>query len=223
MLLRHLQSFLADLYFSILQTIMKCHNIAKRKAAQPLKTTEIRCKYTDPQSGFTEYFVVPVNRIRGLWYSEANIDESNLILYRFDKRKAAQYNKRPKVFPKPPAPAPTPSKKRVAAGSNGTQVRVNQSLPRNNPNNPLSYEAMFTAALERHRMDTVTLLKESAARGEKSVSVAAIGEARKRANALMLKFMGRLYRTEPQITAELSKAESDAVQVYIADAKKKRS
>ena len=225
----------------ILQTIIKCHNIAKRKASQPLKTTEIRCKYIDPLSGFTEYFVVPVNRIRGLWYSEANIDEHNLILYRFDKRRAAQYNKRPKVFPKPPAPAPpapapapvcktgpTPPKTRVAAVPNATQVRVNQSLPQGNSNSQ-SYETMFTRALEKHKMDTFKLLKESADRGEKSVSIAAIGEARKenvavmrRANALMLKFGGR-HRTEAQLTAALSKAESDAVQVYIADARKKRS
>ena len=101
---------------------------------------------------------------------------------------------------------------------------LNESLPKDNSH---SYEAMFTAALEKHKMDTVKLLKDSAARGEKSVSVTAIGEARKenvagirRANALMSKFIGRLYRTEPQITAELSRAESDAVQVYIADAKK---
>ena len=177
-----------------------------------------------------------MNRIRGLWYSEANIDEHNLILYRFDKRKAAQYNKRPKVFPKPPAPAPapapvyktgpTPPKKRVAAVPNTTQVRVNQSLPGSSNSQP--YETMFTRALEKHKMDTVKLLKESAARGDKSVSVAAIGEARKenvavmrRANALMLKLRGK-HRTETEITAAVSKAESDAVQVYIADARKNR-
>ena len=103
---------------------------------------------------------------------------------------------------------------------------LNESLPKGNSH---SYEAMFTVALEKHKMDTVKLLKESAARGERSVSVTAIGEARtenvavmRRANALMSKFMGRLYRTEPQITAELSRAESDAVQVYIADAETKR-
>ena len=103
---------------------------------------------------------------------------------------------------------------------------LNESLPKDDSH---SYEAMFTAALEKHKMDTVKLLEESAARGEKSVSVNAIGEARKenvavmrRANSLMSNFIGRIYRTEPQITAELSRAESDAVQVYIADAETKR-
>ena len=228
---------------------MKCHNIARRKASQPLKTTEIRCKYIDPLTGFSEYFVVPVNRIRGLWYSEANIDEHNLIYYRFDKRRAAQHNKRPKVFPKPPPPepapqkpqpapapapiqkqkiAPPPPKKKVSAVPKSTQVRVNHSLPQPQGNNQ-SYETMMSAALEKHKIDTVKLLKESAARGEKSVSIGAIGEARKenvavmrRANTLLLKFGGK-HRTESEITKALSKAESDAVQMYIADARKKRS
>ncbi len=223
---------------------MKCHNIAKRKASQPLKTTEIRCKYIDPLTGFFEYFVVPVNRIRGLWYSEATIDEHNLIYYRFDKRRAAQHNKRPKVFPKPPAPAPapqpapaptpahkigpTPAKKKFSPAPNTTQVRVNHALPQPQGNNQ-SYETMFSAALEKHKMDTAKLLKESAARGEKSVSIGAIGEARKenvavmrRANTLLLRFGGK-HRTEAEITKALSKAENDAVQLYIADARKNRS
>jgi len=212
--------------------MIKCHNIAKRKASQPLKTTEIRCKYIDPLTGFTEYFVVPVNRVRGLWYSEANIDEHNLILHRFDKRRAAQHNKRPKVFPKPPAPEPAPApappappKKKISVVPNSTQVRVNQSLPQGNRQ---SYETMFTGALAQHKLDTVKLLKESAAKGEKSVSIAAIGEARKenvavmrRANTFALKFGGK-HRTEQEITAALSKAENDAVQLYIAEARKKK-
>ena len=88
---------------------------------------------------------------------------------------------------------------------------------------------MFKGALEKHKLDTVKLLMESAARGEKSVSIAAIGEARKQnvammrhANTMSLKKGGK-HRTEQEITAALSKAEQDAVQLYIVEARKKKS
>ena len=44
----------------------------------------------------------------------------------------------------------------------------------------------------------------------------------RRANTLLLKFGGK-HRTEAEITTALSKAESDAVQLFIADARKKWS
>jgi hypothetical protein len=163
-----------------------------------------------------------VNRIRGLWYSETNIDESNLILYRFDKRRQAQQNKRP---PKPSAPviskpAPTPPKATAAPD-------LNSMLPSQKMGK--SYEAMFNEALNKHKIDTFELLKQSAAKGEKSVSVAAIGEARKanatvmrHANSMILKQGGK-HRTDQEMKEELSSAENKAVQMYIANARKKKS
>jgi hypothetical protein len=208
-------------------TITKCQNIAKRKAAQPLKTTEIRCKYLDPSTGFTEYFVVPVNRIRGIWYSEANIDESNLILYRYDQRKLVQRNKRP---PKPPTPPPAPYKPRPTPPKAKVVANVPNSMLPVQSKALQSYVAMYNEAVQKHKMDTFELLKQSAARGEKSVSVAAIGEARKvnvavmrRANANILKHSGKQFHKEQEVTAALSRAESEAVQLYIADAQKKKN
>ena len=180
----------------------------------------------DPLTGFTEYFVVPVNRIRGIWYSEANIDESNLVLYRFDQRKLAQQGKRPPKPPTPPPapykPGPTPAKAKVATATVPNSMLPSQSKAIQ------SYESMYNEALQKHKIDTFELLKKSAAKGEKSVSVAAIGEARKvnvavmrRANANMMKHSGK-YRKEQEITAALSRAEGEAVQLYIAEAQKKR-
>jgi hypothetical protein len=174
-----------------------------------------------------------VNRIRGLWYSEANIDENNLILYRFDKRKATQHNKRPKVFPKPkpPAPAPTykpgitPPKAKVSYVPPNS-MQANSALPQGTGQ---SYDTMFKQALEKHKLDTVELLKQSAANGEKSVSISAIGEARKENVAVMRRANtlgsndGDKHRTEQEITAALSKAEGDAVQMYIVEARKKKT
>lgn len=87
-----------------------------------------------------------------------------------------------------------------------------------------SYEAMYNEAVEKHKMDTLKLLKESAARGEKSVSVAAMGEARKvniaamsRANA-----SNTSHRNDVELHAALTRAEGDAVHLYIADAQEKK-
>jgi len=148
-----------------------------------------------------------------------------------------QQNRRPKEFPKPPAPAPapapvtkpapTPPKAKVSSVPNSGQVR--------NPNSVAlptgqSHESMFRGAVEKHKLDTVKLLTESAAKGEKSVSIAAIGKARKvniammrHANDMALKQRGGKHRTEQEITAALSKAENDAVQLYIVEARKKQS
>lgn len=89
---------------------------------------------------------------------------------------------------------------------------------------------MYNEAVQKHKMDTFELLKQSAARGEKSVSVAAIGEARKvnvavmrRANANILKHSGKQFRKEQEVTAALSRAEAEAVQLYIAEAQKKKN
>ena len=217
----------------------------KRKASQPLKMSEIRCKYTDTSTGFTEYFVVPINRVRGQWYSESVVDEQNLTLFRYEKRKVAQLNKRQKEFPKPaapkpvqaPAPAPVPApvhkprpappKKRVSAAPNSTKVRINHALPQEDRRK--SYETLYYGAKEKHKLDTFELLKQSAAKGEKRVSVAKMGEARKvniakmrRANA-MLSSCGGKHRTDAELTAALSRAESDAIKLYMEDATAKRN
>ena len=96
-----------------------------------------------------------------------------------------------------------------------------------------SYEAMYNDAVEKHKMDTLKLLKESAAKGEESVSVAAMGEARKvniaamqRANESILKHNGKQdtsHRNDVEVHAALSRAENDAVQLYITDAQKKKN
>lgn len=168
-----------------------------------------------------------MNRIRGVWYSEANIDESNLILYRYDQRKLVQRNKRP---PKPPTPPPAPYKPRPTPPKTKVVTNVpNSMLPVQNKTLQ-SYVAMYNDAVQKHKMDTFELLKQSAARGEKSVSVAAIGEARKvnvavmrRANANILKHSGKQFRKEQEVTAALSQAETEAVQLYIAEAQKKKN
>ena len=95
-----------------------------------------------------------------------------------------------------------------------------------------SYEAMYNEAVEKHKMDTLKLLKESAAKGEESVSVPAMEEARKvniaamqRANASILKHNGKQetsHRNDVEVHAALSRAENDAVQLYITDAQKKK-
>ena len=93
-----------------------------------------------------------------------------------------------------------------------------------------SYIAMYNEAVQKHKKDTFKLLKQGAARGEKSVSVAAIGEARKvnvavmrRANANILKHSGKQFCKEQEVTAALSRAEAEAVQLYIAEAQKKKN
>jgi hypothetical protein len=91
-----------------------------------------------------------------------------------------------------------------------------------------SYEVMYNEAVEKHKMDTLKLMKESAAKGEGSVSVDAMGEARNIAamqRASILKHNGKQgtsHRNDVEVHAALSQAENDAVQLYIADAQKKK-
>ncbi len=108
------------------------------------------------------------------------------------------------------------------------------AVPNSTPSEPVqSYEAMYNEAVEKHKMDALKLLKESAAKREESVSVAAIGEARKvniaamqRANASILMHNGKQdtsHRNDlEEVHAALSRAENDAVKLYIADAQKKK-
>ena len=105
-------------------------------------------------------------------------------------------------------------------------MQANSALPQGTGQ---SYDTMFKQALEKHKLDTVELLKQSAANGEKSVSISAIGEARKENVAVMRRANtlgsndGDKHRTEQEITAALSKAEGDAVQMYIVEARKKKT
>jgi len=124
----------------------------------------------------------------------------------------------------------------VPTGTTHPKVKVATAAASNStPSETVQcYEAMYNEAVEKHKMDTLKLLKESAAKGEESVSVAAIGEARKvniaamqRANASILMHNGKQGTTShrndvEEVHAALSRAENDAVKLYIADAQKKK-
>ena len=104
-----------------------------------------------------------------------------------------------------------PSKRRrtsdVVVTREGEDTETNEEATRQ------SNEATFEEALEKHKTDTVELLKQAATKGENRVCIVAMGEVRKNTSDVMQRANPLITRQE--ISIAFSKAENDAVQMYV--------
>jgi len=113
-----------------------------------------------------------------------------------------------------------PSKRRRL--TNGVVVSPNQTNENEgNQNTETSVETtqrsqVFWDTLERHKADVVELLRESASKGEKVVSVVAIVEARKKNFAVIQRV--HPFIDDQQMTTAFSRAENDAHREYVQSA-----
>jgi len=229
---------------------VSAQGVTNRKAninKSPIPTA-VRCVHADPATGFNEYFVVSQGNKRGCWYSEESIDLTSLIQYRFSQKRLLeekkeqekrdqkkkelekiQLERKMKLMQKaagvkrkcaPSAsmkPKAHPAKKtKLAAGVSGgaKQKDVKQK------------EIGFEAAVTKHRDETLLLLKVSAAKGESSVPMSKMASTRLRNVGLMRKAnlqvckLGGKKLTEGEITCQMSKAEGEAVQMYVKEMQK---
>eukprot|EP00985_Skeletonema_marinoi_P014767 scaffold7522_cov202-Skeletonema_marinoi.AAC.22 len=106
--------------------------------------------------------------------------------------------------------------------TNGVVVSPNQtSENEGNQNTETSVETtqlsqVFWDTLERHKADVVELLRKSASKGEKVVSVVAIVEARKKNFAVIQRV--HPFIDDQQMTTAFSRAENDAHREYVQSA-----
>jgi len=113
-----------------------------------------------------------------------------------------------------------PSKRRRL--TNGAVVSPNQTIENEgNQNTETSVETtqrsqVFWDTLERHKADVVKLLRESASKGEKVVSVVAIVEARKKNFAVIQR--AHPFIDDQEMTTAFSRAENDAHREYVQSA-----
>ena len=187
--------------------------------------TAVRCFHTDPATGFKEYFVVSGSKKnRGCWYSEEKVDLHALIEHRVEQ-------KRPRVEKKEQQVSGAGTKRKLPPTSTYSMPSPNRLSPNrsNNADMMAELESEFQETVDRHRDETRRLLKASAARGEASVPLNKIEEARSKsmsvmnaANLLLCEFVGhmRCRLSEVELTALMAKAEADAVQLYIEDLKR---
>lgn len=225
---------------------MSVNTVASRKANSNKSptTTAIQCVHTDPATGFNEYFVVSHSKKRGCWYPEDSVDLSSLTQYRLKRRRhyvekkerekkeqLERERKKIKVVPKAavvkrktPAssvkskPQPAKKSKDVASLTTAQTTKV--------VNLKQQKEWEFQAAVNKHRDDTVRLLKASAAIGQSSVPTMKMAETRlknismmRAANLLAYQVGGKQF-SQQELTTRMSKAESEAVQFYVKELQK---
>eukprot|EP00986_Skeletonema_menzelii_P012033 scaffold6418_cov120-Skeletonema_menzelii.AAC.1 len=104
-----------------------------------------------------------------------------------------------------------PSKRRRR--TSGDDVSPNQAADNEGNQNVDNITEAFQEALEKHKTDIFNLVREAASRGEKMVSEGAVVQTRMN-NLAELKRARPLISNE-EITAALSKAESDAHRAYV--------
>jgi len=225
---------------------MSANTVASRKANtnKSPTATAIQCVHTDPATGFNEYFVVSHGKKRGCWYPEDSVDLSSLTQYRLKRRRhyvekkerekkeqLERERKKIKVVPKAavvkrktPAssvkskPQPAKKSKDVASLTTAKTTKV--------VNLKQQKEWEFQAAVNKHRDDTVRLLKASAAIGQSSVPTMKMAETRlknismmRAANLLAYQVGGKQF-SQQELTTRMSKAESEAVQFYVKELQK---
>ena len=175
----------------------------------------VHCVHTDPLTGFKEYLVVPNSRNRGAWYSEESIELYSLIHYRLEQQRlylGQDGLRKSKSMPD--------TIKNITPSSNKSEHNSHVHLTESIPSGVSAHdnEAKFQASMEKHRDETVKLLKSSSAKGEASVPANKMASIRNKslaamASAKMIACGKRL--TEQELTGLLAKAEQDAVALYI--------
>jgi len=180
----------------------------------------VHCVHTDPLTGFKEYLVVPNSRNCGTWYSEESIELYSLIHYRLEQQKLylGQNGLRKSKS------IPDTIKNITPSSNNKSEHNSHVHLKKSKPSGVSAHdnEAKFQASMEKHRDETVKLLKSSSAKGEASVPANKMASIRNKslaamASAKMIACGKRL--TEQELTGLLAKAEQDAVALYIQDLK----
>lgn len=197
------------------QTIMTATTIANRKASNT--TSIIRCVHSDPCTGFIEYFVVPMDKKAGRWYSEQSVDLTALIHYRCERRKHFEQLVRTKEAPHT---ALQSGKKREAstcsvdATAPTKKTRVERGTKK--------VDSRLQLVLDKHRDDVVRLLNESAS-GEKSLSTELLEELRsknliemRRENLLVYQEGGDLLE-EFELRNRLTESEKESKKKVLAD------
>jgi hypothetical protein len=178
----------------------------------------IRYVHTDPLTGFKEYFVVPNGKECGSWFHDEDVDLNSLIRYRLEQRKhhadkmGVQLGE-VEANTKRKAPCSTKSK---------PPAKKNKDVGSNKRNN-----AELQATVNKHRDDTLRLLKLSAEKGESCVPVNTITNIRN-SSFDALGYFNRLQHAaggkklmESDLTNLLAKAENDAVVLYTEEVRQK--
>jgi hypothetical protein len=178
----------------------------------------IRYVHIDPLTGFKEYFVVPNGKKCGSWYHDENVDLNALIRYRLEQRK--RYAKKKGVQ----LGQVGANIKRKASSSTKSKppAKKIKNVGSNKQNN-----AELQAIVNKHRDDTLRLLKLSSEKGESCVPVDAITNTRS-ANFGALAYVNRSQHAaggnmlmESDLTNFLAKAENDAVVLYSEELRQK--
>ena len=128
----------------------------------------IRCVHTDPCTGFKEYFVVPVNKKSGRWYSEQSVEIVPFIHQRCEQKKTCVPPTQ--IHDRIDASIVLSGKKREAT----TAFRVDTNVPTAKKTRVESkakqVDSRLQIVIDNHRDGFVSLLHDSAATGKKSVS-----------------------------------------------------
>ena len=174
---------------------------------------------------------------RGTWHSEESVDASSLVRYRFELRKPyakkeqeerlilmKEQNERELLMKMANAGA----KRKAAVKHNPPQKKpkvmpMPESYNLTNPRSKMTVESIII----KHRDNTLRLLKMSAAQGQSAVPTHKMAETR-HASICELKTLNatgnlagqRKHLTDKDLTASISKAESEAVQVYLMELQK---
>lgn len=210
--------------------------------------TAIRCVHSDPVTGFQEYFVVPHGKKRGCWHSEASVDLSALVEYRFElrrnslekerlarERKKQEIKKQQDIKSKA-APKQIIKKRKAPSSSTNPSPPVKKphvvNPPAKTPNvqTPISLKQKeFEANVKKHRDDTLRLLKISAAKGEASVCPLKMTDVRSRSIAAMraanhhVALVGGRKLSDVELTGYVQKAEQEALTLYVQEMQRQKA
>ena len=199
-------------------------------------------------TGRNEYFVVPLGKNRGGWYSENSIDLSSFIQHRFERRRSFREKKEQQDCERKLRELEIKRKQEAEIRKMESEKRQKEMEEKNNQHlkrkaNPdvvktkqakktkdsgliKKHELEFQAAFDNHQADTVSLLRESAARGEKSVPTDSMTRTRAknmaavRAANFLIHQLGGRNLNETELTNKLAQAEAAAVKLYVAELKK---
>ena len=185
--------------------------IARTNLSKSLTATAVRFVHTDPLTGFKEYYVVPNNKKCGSWYSDESIDLYSLIQYRLEHRR----RQKGKQMSKLERTAPCSAKSKPPAKTSIDNCANNR------------HEAEFQAAMDKHRDETLRLLKLSAAKGEACVPTNMMIDTRNMFLVAMTTInlsthSGGKKLFEHDLTSLLAKAERDAIVLFSEELRQKR-
>ena len=128
----------------------------------------IRCVHTDPCTGFKEYFVVPVNKKSGRWYSEQIVEIVPFIRYRCEQRKT--YVQPTQMHDIVDASITLSGKKREASTAFKGVTNVPTTKKPRVESEAKLIDSRLQIVIDKHRDGFVRLLHDSAATGKKSAS-----------------------------------------------------